>query len=113
MQASTVNASRRPVLRLFFIVGLLVVVVIQVIVMVGLVQTQVRSAEERAVFDTSSRIMVTRCFETSTSLAMETCVSDGTPRKVTEIIDNQPASSFVAKAAKPSGVVPVGVVAAR
>ena len=113
MQASTVSASRRPVLRLFFIAVLLAVVVIQVIVMVGPMQTQVRSAEERAALDMSSRAMVARCFESSTTRAMETCVLDGTPRKVTEIIDNQPASPTIAKGAEPSSVVPVGFAAAR
>ena len=113
MQTSTVSASRRPVLRLFLIAVLLAVVVIQVIVMVGLMQTQVRSAEERAALDTSSRARVALCFETSTSRAMETCVLDGTPRKVTEIIDNRPASPTIAKGAEPSSVVPVGFAAAR
>lgn len=113
MQASIVRASRRPVLRLFFIAVLLAVVVIQVIVMVGLMQTQVRSAEERAALDTSSRATVARCFETSNSRAMETCVFVGTPRKVTEIIDNQPTGPSIAKSAQPPSVTPVGVVAAR
>ena len=113
MQASTVNAPRRSVPSLFFIAVLLAVVVVQVIVMVGLLQTQVRSAEERAALNTHSRATVARCFETLTSRAMETCLLDAIPRKVTEIIDNQLVSPIIAKGAEPSSVVPIGVVAAH
>lgn len=113
MQTSTVSASRRPVLRLFFVAVLLVVVVVQLIAMFRLMETQVRSAEERAAFNTSSRATVARCFETSTSRAMDTCILDSSPRQVTEVIDNGPPVTSVAKGAATANVESVGFAAAR
>lgn len=113
MQTSPDSAPRKSPRRQFFIGLLIAVVVVQLISMVVLMQSQVSAAEERNATDTSARVAAARCFETSVHRGKDLCAAGNSPRKVTEVIDNAPPVATAASDSKSAGVVPVNFPTAR
>jgi hypothetical protein len=113
MQTPSVDVPRKSKLRLYFIGSLIVVIVAQVIAMIILMQSQVRTAEERSALDASSRLTAARCFETTTHRKTDSCRASESPRKVTEVVENVLPAATVSNDKEPAGVVPVGFAAAR
>lgn len=112
MQTSSVDVPRRSELRLYFIGALIVIVIAQVIAMIMLMQSQVRTAEERMALDASSRLAAARCFESSTHRNTDDlCRASDSPHKVTEVIEN--VLPVASNDKEPAGVVPVGFAATR
>jgi len=113
MQTSSVDVPRKSKLRRYFIGSLIAVVVAQVIAMIMVMQSQVRTAEERMALDASSRLAAARCFESSTHRKTDLCRASESPRRVTEVVENVLPVATASNDKDPSGVVPVGFAAAR
>lgn len=113
MQTPSVNVPRRAPLRQFFIGLLIAVVVAQLIAMVLLVQSQVRTAEERNASDASARVAAANCFESSVHRGKDLCAAGGAPRKVAEVIDNALPVATAANDKESAGVLPVNFPAVR
>lgn len=108
MPESSVDVPRKPRWRSPLIALLIGVVMVQLIAMVLLMQSQVRSAEQRAALDTSSRVMAAQCFESATRRPLDACNTSGAPRIVTEVVDNAQPPKTAADDKNQAGVVPVG-----
>jgi len=105
MQTSPVSVPRKSTRRLFFIGVLLAIVVVQVIAMAELMQSQVRSAEERNALEASSRLVITRCLDSSAQRRAQACPSGNAPHEVTEVIDNTRSVATSAYHKERAGVV--------
>ncbi|MDB5730247.1 MAG: hypothetical protein JWQ03_142 [Variovorax sp.] len=100
--------------RALLIATLTVIAIAQVIAMAMVTSSQVKAARQRESLQATSRAVAARCFESTSTRAMDMCVASGTPRQVTEVVDNSDTYAAHGQGQRAaSGLMPVGFASIR